>query len=107
MEYFITIFVAIIGSGVLNTLLNYCLTIRERKKEDRDGVKKACRLLMKNEIRRLAEHYIEQGWIYDDELEDLMAMHKCYHNELGGNGFLDELMSRVRRLEIRGDVVEQ
>lgn len=102
MDTWVTIVVAILGSGLINTLLNYGITVHERKRSDEDGTKEASRLLMKNEIRRLCDTYISQGWIYEDELEDLIVMHKCYHNKLGGNGFLDEMMLRVKKLEIKG-----
>lgn len=97
-----TIIVAIIGSGVLNTLLNYIISTREKKIEQNSGEKKGIRLIMKNDIRSLCDKYMQQGWIYEDELEDLIAMHNCYHDDLGGNGFLDKLMKEVMNLEIRG-----
>ena len=97
-----TIAVAIISSGVLNTLLLYITSQHERKKDKEDGVQEGMRLMMKDRLRFLCVTYIQQGWIYEDELEDLIAMHKCYHNELKGNGFLDKLMERVHELEIRG-----
>ena len=97
-----TIVVAIIGSGVLNTLLNYFITQREMKKEDESGVREAARLIMKDRLRFLCIHYIEQGWIYEDELEDIISMHRCYHDDLKGNGFLDKQMERVNNLEVRG-----
>ena len=75
---------------------------RERKKEENDGVQEGMRLMMKDRLRFLCVSYIQQGWIYEDELDDLIAMHKCYHNELHSNGFLDKLMERVNNLEIRG-----
>lgn len=93
-----TIIVAIIGSGVLNTILNYLISLKEKKK----GVNQSLRLLMKDRLRFLCMHYIEQGWIYQDELEDIMAMHKCYHDDLNGNGFLDKMMAKVTNLEVRG-----
>lgn len=93
-----TIIVAIIGSGVLNTILNYLISLKEKKK----GVNQSLRLLMKDRLRFLCMHYIEQGWIYQDELEDIMAMHKCYHDDLNGNGFLDKMMTKVTNLEVRG-----
>lgn len=76
--------------------------MREKKKGDYADVKKAARLLMKTELRDLCERYIAQGWIYEDELDDIIAMHNCYHDDLNGNGFLDTLMKRVKDLEIRG-----
>ena len=93
-----TIIVAIIGSGALNTLLAYLLSLRDKRK----GIQEASRLLMKDRLRFLCTHYIQQGWIYEDELEDLMAMHNCYHESLKGNGFLDKQMERVNELEVRG-----
>lgn len=102
MDFITTIIVAVIGSGVLNTILNYLISRHEKKKCDKEGVNEAARLLMKDRLRFLCIHYIDQGWIYEDELEDLIAMHKCYHDYLNGNGFLNKLMSRVNELEIRG-----
>ena len=97
MDY-TTIIVAIIGSGALNTLLAYLLSLRDKRK----GIQEASRLLMKDRLRFLCVHYIQQGWIYEDELEDLIAMHACYHDDLKGNGFLDSQMERVKNLELRG-----
>lgn len=98
----ITILVAIISSGVLNTLITHWITTKKKNNDEYEGVKEAARLLMKNELRALCRAYIEQGWIYEDELEDLMAMHNCYHNDLNGNGFLDKQMAKVENLEVRG-----
>lgn len=99
----ITILVAIIGSGILNTVLNYFLTAKTNRQTDIDVVRKSQRLLMKQELRRLCHHYNLQGWIYEDELEDIIAMHSCYHDDLKGNGFLDVEMANVKKLEIRRD----
>lgn len=99
----VTILVAIISSGVLNTLLAYYLNKRNKKEEEFEIVRRAQRLLMKQELRRLCHHYNLQGWIYEDELEDIIAMHSCYHDDLKGNGFLDVEMTNVKKLEIRRD----
>lgn len=93
-----TVAVAIISSGVLNTALTYLISLRDKRK----GIQEASRLLMKDRLRFLCVHYIQQGWIYEDELEDLVAMHACYHDDLKGNGFLDSQMERVKNLELRG-----
>ena len=97
MDY-TTLLVAIISSRVLNTALTYLLGLRDKRK----GIQEASRLLMKDRLRFLCVHYIQQGWIYEDELEDLIAMHACYHDDLKGNGFLDSQMERVKNLELRG-----
>ena len=51
-----TIIVAVIGSGLLNTLLNYFITQREKKKESESGVQEAARLIMKDRLRFLCVH---------------------------------------------------
>ena len=96
------IIVAVIGSGIINTILTHFINLREKKVSNQDEYGKALRLLMKDRLRFLCRKYIEQGWIYEDELEDLIAMHHCYHNGLKGNGFLDKQMEKVNSLEVRG-----
>ena len=52
-------------------------------------------------IKHLALKYIAQGFVYDTDLEDLMRMHKVYHDKLNGNGFYDALMKNVKELPIK------
>ena len=101
-ESTITIIVAIIGSGAFSTLVSQICGLVQRRAEKKSGASEGPRLIMKDKIRVLCVHYIEQGWIYEDELEDLMAMHSCYHDKLKGYGYLDVLMAKVKALEIRG-----
>lgn len=98
----VTVIIAIIGSGALNTIVINILSEREKKRDRKNGIQQALRLLMKDRLRFLCIHYISQGWIYEDELEDIIAMHNCYHDGLKGNGFLDKLMEKVLNLEVRG-----
>lgn len=101
MDY-TSIIIAIIGSGVVNTLLTYLISVSDKRKHTYDIYNKATRLIMKDRLRSLCMHYIEQGWIYEDELEDIIVMHSCYHNDFNGNGFLDKQMERVNQLKIKG-----
>lgn len=94
--------IAIVSSSALSTLISQAFTAREKAQEKNNGEQQALRLIMKDRLRFLCMAYIKQGWIYEDELEDLIAMHNCYHDQLNGNGWLNELMDRVKRLEIRG-----
>lgn len=66
-----------------------------------DASNAACRVLLYDRIKHLAKTYISRGYITAEELEDLIAMHECYHTALRGNGFLDDLMAQVRRLPIK------
>lgn len=92
------IIIAIISSGLLTTIINRLFDYWDK----RNGVQNGIRVILKDRIRWLCTRYIEQGWIYEDELEDLVKMHDCYHKSLKGNGYLDSLMHRVGNLEIRG-----
>lgn len=66
-----------------------------------DSLIVADRTILYDRIKHLAKSYIKRGWITVEEYEDLKRMHKVYHDDLGGNGFLDEIMKEVSKLEIR------
>lgn len=79
---------------------------KAEEKENEEAVQLAnlivgVRTLMYDRIKHLANSYLKRGWITSEELEDLIAMHSVYHNELKGNGFLDSLMDRVKMLPVR------
>lgn len=61
----------------------------------------ADRTILYDRIKHLAKSYIKQKWISVEEYEDLKRMHKVYHDDLNGNGFLDEIMTEVNKLEKR------
>lgn len=58
----------------------------------------ADRTILYDRIKHLAKSYIKRGWISVEEYEDLKRMHKVYHDDLEGNGFLDALMAEVAKL---------
>lgn len=79
---------------------------RSAAKADKAGsnethIRNALRILMYDRIKHLGRCYIDRGYVTTDELEDLIAMHECYHDDLDGNGFLDNLMAQVKILPIR------
>lgn len=59
------------------------------------------RMILYDRIKHLAKSYIKRGYITVEEYEDLKRMHKVYHDNLDGNGFLDSLMEEVDKLEKR------
>ena len=73
----------------------------EALKNNVDALYKANRIQMYDRIKHLGKSYISQRQISAEDLEDLIDMHKCYHDDLGGNGFLDEIMEQVRHLPIK------
>ena len=102
--------IVFLGSSAFAALVNQICNHFAKRAERKSGMNKGIRLILKNDIRTQKQtimnqfliKYIEQGWIYEDELEDIIIMHECYHNDLGGNGYLDELMKRVKSLPIHG-----
>lgn len=61
----------------------------------------ADRTLLYDRIKHLAKTYIKREYITVEEYEDLERMHKVYHDDLNGNGFLDDIMKEVKKLEKR------
>ena len=61
----------------------------------------ADRTILYDRVKHLAKSYIKRGWISVEEYEDLKRMHQVYHDDLGGNGFLDAVMEEVRKLEVK------
>lgn len=84
-------------------------------KEDINSIKESIAVLMQSNedliesnretlgdrIKHLGLKYIEQGYIKSNDLEDVMRMHKVYHDTLKGNGFYDALMENVLTLPIK------
>ena len=49
----------------------------------------------------LARYYSANGAVDFDDRRILNQMHKSYHDGLGGNGDLDNIMSEVNRLPLK------
>ena len=92
--------IAVIGSGALSAVISGVFTLVLRKKQREDGVSAGVRQLLYDRIKYLCKEHIARGYIASNDLEDLSRLHKIYHDDLAGNGFLDDLMAEVRRLEI-------
>nr|DAJ97326.1 MAG TPA: holin protein [Caudoviricetes sp.] len=68
--------------------------------EDLNKLENAQKISLHDRIKHLAKTFIVAGVIDIDDREALIAMHKCYQ-ELGGNGHLDDLMKRVKQLNLK------
>lgn len=73
----------------------------ENIKETLDNLTIAMRTQMYNGIKKDGKAYLQRGSITAEELEDLINTHKVYHDVLKGNGFLDSLMEKVKRLPVQ------
>ena len=95
------ILLAIIGSGALSSIIAGIFSLVQNRKNKKDGVSKGVRQLLYDRIKYLGRCYISDGTISAEDLEDLMQMHGIYHTDLGGNGYLDNLMEQVKHLPIK------
>ena len=93
------IILAIIGSGVLSTIISGAFAIWKSRKEREDGITAGVRMLLYDRVKFLGKKYLEKGQVTAEELEDLVEMHRIYHS-MGGNGFLDSIMDSVKHLQI-------
>ena len=57
-------------------------------------------VLLYDRIKYLGNRYIGEECISGEELNDLKKLHTVFHKDLGGNGYLDEIMRRVGHLQI-------
>lgn len=58
-------------------------------------------VILRDRIKYLGKNYIKSGSIDFDDRQDLVDMHRVYHNDLGGNGNLDSLMADVMELPLK------
>ena len=85
---------------ILSMVLGYMIAQRKDAKKVDDGVMAGVRVLLYDRIKHLGKKYISRGNITLEEMEDLHTMHKIYHEDLVGNGFLDSLMKTVDSLPV-------
>lgn len=100
MDTVTTIIVATLSSSLLTALLNNIFTFVNKKSDKNDSIRNGVKLILYSKIKHLGKKYIDAGQVSYEDLEDLINMHKCYHTDLGGNGYLDSLMESVKELHI-------
>lgn len=96
-----SLIIAIITSSAFATLISNLFNLYRDSKVHADGIAEGVMYLLYDRIKYLAKHYISDGAISPEDLEDLTNMWVCYHDTLGGNGYLDTLMNAVKRLPIK------
>lgn len=97
----VAIIVAILGSGSVSALVNAWIEKRKEKNKNKiDPVTIGVRLLLQDRIEGLCIKYVKEGEIRWENLKYLRQAHDCYHNKLGGNGDLTDLMDSVEHLPV-------
>lgn len=107
MSFPIQILIAILSSGALSAAISGIFAYAAAKRKKDDAVIAGVRQLLYDRIKHLCKEHISRGFIASNDLEDLRRMHKIYHDELNGNGFLDDLMNTVSRLKIIPAIIER
>ena len=102
-----TFLIAIISSSALSAIISGLFSMAASKRKKHDAVTAGVRQLLYDRIKHLCKDHLSRGYIASNDLEDLRRMHKIYHDDLGGNGFLDNLMDAVGRLEIIPAILEE
>ena len=73
----------------------------DAKDDDIVALKTGLKWVIYDRIRYLGQTYITAKAIDFDDRRILNEMHKCYHDGLGGNGDLDNLMKEVNTLPLK------
>lgn len=91
---------------VVGNLISQLLQRRaDRKSKKDDKIAALCeaqQLVMLDRIKYLGQRYINDGAVDFDDRRLLNKMHKVYHDKLGGNGDLDNIMKAVNKLQLKG-----
>lgn len=101
MQYITDIIVALIG--LAGICMPFIANRKQDQRKDKDGLKQAVRSLLYADLEHRCLKFIERGYIPHDEFKRLTEDWHVYHDpdKLNGNGYLDELMSRVNKLPIK------
>ena len=103
----ITVLIGLIITAIFNGVINLPKKKRteekkkqeeEAKKEaDRQLIKKALQVILKNHLKVRYEHWIELGYAPNDARDDLEAEYNIYHS-LGKNGVMDSRRAKFLAL---------
>ena len=94
-------------AALINAVAEGIRQRRKRKYDKADGkdknieaLKAGLKWVLYDRIRHLGQRYIAAGFVDFDDRRILNEMHGSYHDGLGGNGDLDNLMGQVNRLPL-------
>jgi hypothetical protein len=85
---------------ILGEIIQFALGRWGKKKDKKDVLKGAMKLIMLDRILYLGRAYIRACKVDADDRRRLCEMHKVYH-DLGGNGDADNIMAAVNELQLK------
>ena len=92
--------VASLCNGIF-TIVQMALRRRWEKSEKGSVQVKALRYIMLWILIQMAKEHITEGEITMDDRRQMHKWHEVYHDGLGGNGDMDNLMAKVDKLPLR------
>ena len=95
-----TIIIAIISSGAFTTLINAILNYINKRNEAKSNLNKALMCLLGYKLKSECRRLIKENQADFDDLEQLDELNNLYH-QMGGNGYVKNLMSKVLSLEVK------
>lgn len=99
MKEFTTIIVAVLGSGVLSTLITITANAIKDRRKNVDDIRAGVRMSLYYQFRDHALEYIREGEVGANELQVLQDTYDIY-KRLGGDGYCDNLMTKCQALTI-------
>ncbi|QNU66910.1 hypothetical protein EHE19_019125 [Ruminiclostridium herbifermentans] len=105
IKYWVQVLFGLVMGG-LGTALKV-LEKRMRKQTcDYKALKEGTQALLRSEIIRCYDVYMERGYISIHGLESVSSMYEAYHT-LGGNGTVTKLMEELRELPVKTRKIEK
>lgn len=88
------IILAVLGSGVISTIISCVFQILNEKKSKRTQFEEGMSLLLLSSLKRDARDLISQGSIGKNDYDSFMATYNAY-KALGGDGWADSVKEEV------------
>lgn len=93
------IIIAILGSGAFSALVTGIINLINARQKAKKGSDEMILMLMTSQLYVMGESIITRGSVTFKELELYNDMYKLYKDK-EGNGYVDELKSRISKLPI-------
>lgn len=90
--------VTMLASKVDKLTQDFEKELNDIRSQDR-GLTSGLREILYDRIKSLSRKYLAENKIREEEYNSLQRMWKVYHEELGGNGYLDSVMREIEELE--------
>lgn len=95
----LTIIGAVLGSSVINTVLNFIFASVKEKRDKNSKSVRAERLTLLYIIKSCGKSHLKDGVINETDFKAFEETYNLY-KELGGDGYADKIFAEVQGLDI-------